>query len=379
MRGMIRPGGPLKHTSCAVAAFLAIALGTARAGPPAGEFDEARVLLKRLQAIAAVTGYEAPLRETIRAALPRWAAAEQDNLGNLSVTVGTGSPHLLLVAPMDEPGYVVTGITDGGYLRLQRLSRQPLPRLFDQFHLGQPLTIGTRRGPLPGVSVVYSTHLWRGDESPLRRGVADGDLYVDVGARDPGQVRAAGVALLDPVAIARRSVDLAGGRLAGPAAEDRAGCAALLQFLKGLDPGRVRGTVTVAFSAQSVMSGRGAERLAGRLAPDEVLVIDAPRPAPGAAPPRLSPGGGPVIGVRGAAGVSPELYDRVSEAARRAAVPLQQAAYADLGDGRPFAARARIVPLAIPVLYAATPAEVVDLDDVVALVRLLRGLAEGNP
>jgi endoglucanase len=280
---------------------------------------------------------------------------------------------------MDEPGYVVTGISDGGYLKLQRLSRLPLPRLFDQFHLGQPLTIGARRGPVPGVAVMYSTHLWRGDESPLRRGVSDEDLYVDVGARDPGEVRAAGVAILDPVAIARRSVDLAGGRLAGPAAEDRAGCTALLQFLKGLEPGRVRGTLTVAFSAQSVMNGRGAERLANRLTPDEVLVIDAPRPAPGAAPARLSLGGGPVIGVRGASGVSPELYDRVSEAARRAAVPLQQATYANLGDGRPFAARARIVPLAVPVLYPATPAEVVDIDDVLALVRLLRALAEGAP
>jgi putative aminopeptidase FrvX len=374
MRGMIRPPRSLEDTWRALPAFLLGALLVVPAGALAADHDEARGLLKRLEVIPAVAGYEAPLRGAIRAALPRWAAAQEDNLGNLSVTVGSGSPHLLLIAPMDEPGYVVTGITDGGYLTLQRLARVALPPLFDQFHLGQPLTIGGRRGPIAGVAVVYSTHLWRGDESPLRRGVMEGDLLVDVGARTPAEARAAGVALLDPVAIARRTVDLAGGRIAGPAAEDRAGCAALLHLLKTLDPARVRGTLTVAFTAQSAMNGRGAERLANRLAPEEVLVIDAPRPAPGAAPPRLAPGDGPAIGLRGAAGVSPELYDRVSEAARRSGVALQQAVYVDLGEGRPFAARARVVPLAIPVLYAATPAEVVDVDDVVALVRLLRSL-----
>jgi putative aminopeptidase FrvX len=379
MRRMSRPSRHGLHTSRVPPAFLLAVLLAVPRATLASEPDDTRDLIKRLAAIPAVSGYEGALRQEIRAALPRWARAEEDNIGNLSVTAGSGSPHLLVLAPMDEPGYVITAVTDEGYLRVKRLARVPLPALFDRFHLGQPLTIGARRGPVPGVAVVHSTHLWRGDRSPLDRPFGDEDLFVDVGARDAAAARAAGVALLDPVAIARRVVDLAGGRLAGPAAEDRSGCAALVRLLQALDPAGLRGTLTVAFTAQRALGGRGAERLSRRLQPDEVLVIDAPRPAAGAAPARLDPGGGPVIGVRGAAGTSADLYDRVDGSARTAGVTLQQAGFADLGEGRPFAGSARVLPLAVPVLHPLTPAEVVDVDDVTALVRLLRAHVEGSP
>ena len=178
-----------------VTGLFALLLGVlAPASPRAAELDEAASTLKQLVSLPGVAGYEGAVRAAIRSALPSWASPEEDTLGNLTVTIGSGAPQRLLIAHMDEPGYVVSAITDGGYLKVQRLSRTPLPALFDQFILGQPVVIGGRHGVVPGVTVIYSTHLWRGEGAPLKAPVEPEDLFVDAvlpahsgrGAEEPG-------------------------------------------------------------------------------------------------------------------------------------------------------------------------------------------------
>lgn len=369
---MVSPGrsriGKANTVGVALAASLLVS------GPSRAEqVTEARSLVRSLASVGGVAGREGQVRAAIRRASPTWASFQEDNLGNLTVRVGSGKPALLLVAHMDEPGYLVTGVTDQGYLKLQRLARLPLPPLFDQFHMGQPLIIQGRRGTVQAVSVVYSTHLWRGSGVPIDRPVRDEDLLVDVGARSPAEAEAAGVALLDSVVIARRIVDLAGGKLAGPAMDDRAGCAALVLLLNGIEPAKVRGTLTVAFSAQQVLGGRGAARLANRIEADGVLVIDAP--SPGAS--TTVPGRGPVVAVPGGkGGFSQEIYNRVAEHASRSRLALQNAIYGAEGDQGAFLGRTDVLPIGVPVQYAGTPGETIDAHDVVALATLLKAIAE---
>jgi len=359
-------------------AFLALVLALpAWSAARADRIDEARDLVRTLASVGGVAGHEGQVRSAIRKAAPTWVTFQDDNLGNLSVSVGSGKPSLLVLAHMDEPGYVVSGITDQGYLKLQRLARIPLSPLFDQFHLGQPLLVQGRRGPLPAVAVVHSTHLWRGNAAPLTHAVLDEDLFVDIGARSPAEVEAAGVTLLDPVVIARRIVDMAGGKLAGPAMDDRAGCAALVLLLQSLEPAKVRGTLTVAFSAQQVVGGRGAARLLNRIEADQVLVIDSPGGASGKS--ASAPGRGPSIAVAGGAdGFSQELYNVVAESAAGAKIPLQNVPYASVGDQGAFAGKKPVLPVGVPILDPGTPGEVIDAHDVVALAALLKSIAEGE-
>src|SRR5689334_10331001 len=70
--------------------------------------------VSRLEQIPAVSGYEQPLIEEIRSQL-RSLTPKTDNLGNLWVSFGSGSPHRLLVTSVDEPGYVVSDITLDGF------------------------------------------------------------------------------------------------------------------------------------------------------------------------------------------------------------------------------------------------------------------------
>ena len=57
-----------------------------------------------------VSGREEPVRRVITSRLPKGAHAEVDNLGNLTMELGSGRPLRLVLASMDEPGYVVTRI-----------------------------------------------------------------------------------------------------------------------------------------------------------------------------------------------------------------------------------------------------------------------------
>ncbi len=80
-----------------------------------------------LSRIVAVSGYEQQLSTAIAHQLGA-LHPHTDNLGDVWVTVGSGSPHRLIVAAIDQPGYVVSGITAQGYLRVQRLpQREPNP------------------------------------------------------------------------------------------------------------------------------------------------------------------------------------------------------------------------------------------------------------
>ena len=107
----------------------------------------------------AVSGYEQELAGEIRDATKIFSP-KTDNLGNVYVTLGSGSPHRLIVAPIDEPGYVVSEITSDGYLRVQRLPQRAPNAVFDLLHAAQPVWVLTRSGKkISGVFTGLSVHL----------------------------------------------------------------------------------------------------------------------------------------------------------------------------------------------------------------------------
>src|SRR5450432_600425 len=150
----------------------------------------------------AVSGYEQELAAEIRETLKDWSP-KTDNLGNVIVTLGSGAPHRLIVTPMDEPGYVVSEITSDGYLRVQRLPQRAPNAVFDLLHAAQPVWVMTRKGKkIPGVFTGLSVHLQPNRKNGPTMAHPD-EMYVDIGATNALGVRAAGVDLLDPIALSR--------------------------------------------------------------------------------------------------------------------------------------------------------------------------------
>ena len=210
-------------------------------------------LALRFASMTAVTGLEQAMVDSLRALFP---GSARDQAGNVTLTLGQGSPKRLFTCPLDEVGYVVGNILPDGFLLLRRVggggaSRTASP-LFDQQLEGHRVTVFGARGAVPGVVAVRSTHLTRGRGAP---GAPDpvftvDNAYVDVGASSAAEVQGLGIAVLAAVSLAKRP-QLYGERLlAAPVAGRRAACAALATAVQAKP--KVKGTVMVAFTVQSL-------------------------------------------------------------------------------------------------------------------------------
>src|SRR6266446_6397262 len=204
----------------------------------------------RFAGMTAVTGYEQAMGDSLLALLP---GSTRDRLGNVTVTLGRGAPKRLLNCSLDEIGYAIGNITDDGYITLRRVGGGPrLSPLFDQQIEGHRVTLFGRRGAVPGVVAVRSTHLTRGRPSRDEPPFTVDNAYVDVGASSRDQVLELGIAILTPVSVTKRPHRYGdrAGLLAAPNAGRRAACAALASA--ALSRPRVSGTVVVAFAVQSL-------------------------------------------------------------------------------------------------------------------------------
>ena len=245
-------------------------------------------LAVRLSAMTAVSGYEQAVTDSLVALLP---GSAKDRAGNVVLTLGRGAPKRLAVCPLDEPGYVVGNITDDGYLTLRRVGRSPNAppppapppppwALFDQQLEGHRVTLFGRKGPVPGVVAVRSTHLQRGRPAAAEQPFTVDDAYVDVGAATRDEARALGLDVLTPVALTKRPLHYGTGLLAAPFAGRRAACAALAAAALGKP--KTGGTVVVAFTVQSLQASdaglNSVMRLLGPFA--EVTVAGVPAKFP---------------------------------------------------------------------------------------------------
>ncbi|HYM10359.1 MAG TPA: hypothetical protein VEU62_06490, partial [Bryobacterales bacterium] len=151
--------------------------------------------LQALATLDGASGYERPVLEYVRKAVG--GKQQVDNTGSLTATFGNGSPHTLLIAGLDEPGYVVSAITPDGYLRVHRLFATAPHHDFDSFFLAQPVHVTTAAGKMVnGVVAALSVHLQPDRAATVPRADHPEQMYIDIGARSEAEARAAGVDLL---------------------------------------------------------------------------------------------------------------------------------------------------------------------------------------
>ncbi len=338
-------------------------------------------LVVELVRIPGVAGYEEAVRGQIAARLPAWVEADTDPMGNLVATFGSGDPHTLVAAPLDERGYVISDITDDGYLRVYRGTGAEHP-LFDQYHYGQPLMVQAASGTsVPAVSATVSTHIAGDGPAEDRNRIRDiDDLWIDLGADSRAEVQALGVRNLDPVGLRDRAVALADGRVAGPGAQGRAAAALLQHLLAGLeDPGAVSGTVTIAWLTQSTFRDLGLRHLAQRLQPDRAFLFTTASLRARRGSEATETLSDPARGSSGELGSGPLIEasdEALSDAASRAGISFQPLPSGMVGRSFNFAAvgwgDVEHHLVALPVRYAQTPVEMIDVSDVSAASDLLR-------
>jgi len=354
--------------------------------PAFGQRTSSRSGWEQQLMIPSVSGYESSLTQRIRTELKDFSP-QNDNLGNVYVTLGSGSPHRLIITPIDQPGYVVSDITSEGYLRVQRLPQRPPSPIFDSLNFAQPVLVQTANGKsVPGVFAGLSVHL-----QPLRpnppKMLHPEDLYVDIGAKTPEEVRAAGVDLLNPVVLLPSVQKLAGGNYAGVGIGDHFGVDLLVHLLNGLAAIKqdIKGTLTVAFVTQSWTGGRGFERMLRETSPDEVIYIGrvtrAKQDVSSEARDQL-PGDGVLLGVKSSAIAKPGIGTELKELAdqNKLRTKLEAAELPRIrGYVEPTALPERFLVAGVPTKFPVTPAEVLNESDASELRALLYLYLTGKP
>jgi len=334
-----------------------------------------------------ISGYENKLAEKIRTEISA-RNPRTDNLGNIVVTIGTGAPNRLIVTPIDEPGFVVSGITDDGYLRVQRLPQGGLPPIFNELYSAQPVKVGTTAGKwIDGVVAGLSVHLQGGRANTPKSGDLE-NVYIDIGATSAAQVRKAGVDNLSPVAINRAASSLGYGKMAGASIGDRFGAAALVDLLRGVDPSKVKGTLTIAFVVQQWTGARGLQRILSTIKPDEMIYVG--RLVPGGPvagmegvrrAPRREPGSGVLIGVEETNGTPAGLAADLKQLADSNKIAINTDFSASLMP-RSFLAAAPMPAkwshLGVATDWPDTPAEMIDRSDLTGLENLLQLYVQGS-
>ncbi|HKD81365.1 MAG TPA: M20/M25/M40 family metallo-hydrolase [Candidatus Angelobacter sp.] len=377
----------------------AVPSSSAQSTPPDGAPQSLSDALRKLVETPAVAGYEQSLSKMIAAelkAMPQRYNVRIDNLSNVTVTVGSGTPKRLIAAPIDEPGFVVSGITPEGYLTLQRLPQAGTLPLFQELYAANPVLLQTPRGNwIHGATAGISIHLLPQRQHPPSMADLD-NMYIDVGATSAEQARAGGADVLSPLAIDRKFYALNGGqKYASPSIGDRFGAASLMEVLRTLDPAKLKGTLTVAFVTQQWLGARGLQKILYQLNPDELIYVGrlmrAPAPPAGAnaqGGQRETPGFKQAVGSGViVASEKPDsnlsgLAADIKQAADQVDAPVTTDFTAPLLPRAGYMAQAKLpertVHLAIATAWPSTPGELLDSHDLTALTQTLETYLEGS-
>lgn len=225
--------------------------------------------------LTAITGRETAATEFLRSQLAG-LPVQQNALGNLTVTIGSGSPRRLFVVPVDEPGYVITQIQENGYLRIAPVSSNNRSFIQDQYLEGHKCLIQTRNGPVFGAITVPSSHFdgIRPEPVSQRPPFTWHDAFIDVGAANPAEVAAQGIQLMDPVLPEKNPVILQNSYLAAPGARTTFGALSLADAARQVAANPGRGTTVFAWTTLGLLNGKGLESLVNTQDPfDEVYLF----------------------------------------------------------------------------------------------------------
>ncbi len=338
-------------------------------------------LTQDLMLIPGLSGYETRVRKRIAFEMQALGfKTTTDRLGNLIATLDGKGPSVMLIAHMDQLGFVVRKIEANGLIRLERLGGVPERALAAQEVL---LCVGEGRD-VPGVIANKSHHATTPEEK--YRVLPYAELYVDAGFVSSADAKAAGVDVGTPVVYGPRAFEIAGGRIAGTSVDDRAACAVMIEVARAMKAAPSHPTIHFVFSVQEEFNLRGALPAAQVLQPDICIQLDlilATDTPDMAARGDVSLGSGPGMGMYSFHGRGtlngclphPALVHLFDDAAKKLKINLQRSAHigglTETSYVQLVGAGVACIDMGFPCRYTHSALEVCDLQDLEQLTLLL--------
>lgn len=334
-------------------------------------------LLKRLCELPGISGREQAVREALAAEVAPYAdRMYTDAAGNLVVfrrgRLGAAK-KVLFLAHMDEVGFLVTRITEEGYLKFGTVGGFD-PRVLP----GRRVRIGP--AGVPGVICLRAIHLIPKQER--EQVPPESSLCIDIGARDRAEAEAA-VCPGDAAVFDTVCTEYGQDRLLAKAIDDRLGCAVLCELIRG----ELAYDTYFGFTVGEEIGGPGSAFLAEQLAPDCCLICEgttaADLPSTPAHRVACREGGGAVlVGMDNGCLYHPQTVSAVIAAAERIGAAWQPKEYVAGGtDARSVHVSARgvrcaAISAAVRSIHSA--ASTVSLKDARAVLDVARACTESE-
>ncbi len=233
-------------------------------------------MLKKLTETMGISGQENAVRKLILQEIkPYCTSVRTDSMGNLiaykkgksgksayplfDISERKGGDGVLLSAHMDEVGFLITDITEDGYLK------------FDTVGGIDPSVLVSKRvivNGLHGVISFKAVHLTTKEER--EKPVTLKDLCIDIGATSKAEAEKY-VTVGDYCGFESEYIEYGKHKVKAKALDDRAGCCILMELLKQ----EWECDLTCLFNVQEEVGLRGAKTAIYGLKPDYAVVVEA--------------------------------------------------------------------------------------------------------
>lgn len=269
---------------------------------------------------------------------------------------------ILLDAHLDRIGFMITGINDEGFVKIDKVGGVDARVLQD--------TVLVSENGLYGTVCCLPPHLTDGNEdkaTPLAK------TWVDFGL--PAEEVKRQLRLGDTLTFAAKPQKLLGDKITSPALDDRCGVAALLRAAELIDTEAYK--VILLFSAQEETYGTGAKTGAFAFDLDEAIAVDvsfASQPDVSGQYGKIELGKGPMICISSV--MDRKMSQKLTEVAKEKNIPYQTEPIAGAtgtnGDHIAVSkSGVKTAVVSVPQRYMHTPCEVISLADVENTARLL--------
>ncbi|MDD4290778.1 MAG: M20/M25/M40 family metallo-hydrolase [Clostridia bacterium] len=274
------------------------------------------------------------------------------------------APKILLDAHLDEIGFVVTEVTDEGFIRF--LPSGVDPRMLP----GARMLINTATGFVKGIVSTVTPHLT--DVASMKSSIPFEKLFIDVGFAAEKVKETIKVG--DYICYDMQPFELKGGQICGKSFDDRACFVTLMQALELMNKEDMNVDIYISGSTKEEIGGDGAFCRATADKPDFSIVVDVSHAKTSDAPDLETIGCGPMI-LYGSRSLT-KYANKACEIARAKKIPYVVEVSPSFSGTN--ADEVQITNLGVPCLvlslplkYMHTPVEVISTSDIQNVAKLI--------
>lgn len=331
-------------------------------------------IFEQLSQANGISGKETEVTQFIAKIVQPWIDELKTNpLGSLiAIKKGSGKhhPRLMISTHIDEIGFVVSAIEDGGFIRIE-----PRGGVDPKVLPAQILQILGREGPIPAEVCTIPPHLLLSEERD--KVMVYEKMLLDTGM-DETEVKRR-VLIGDPIVFSMPFKALAGTKFSGKSMDNRASALVSMKLLESLQRTKHQWDVCCVFSVQEEVGCKGAKTSAYELQPSCAIALDVSF----GEQPEVKEADSFPLGSALPLGIGPNFSKKLLQLIQNAANEDQIATVLDptpfprgtdastiqtVSEGIPTAL------ISLPLRYMHTPIETIDEKDINNASRLLQGV-----